>query len=194
MKIIPFLFLLVVINTKAKSQDVDIDKFYFKTTEIDFPKKILAPEKRTYTYTSLNSDTLDFNENEAIQLNGFKKTDKGVVEVMSMYGAGLHWDQQRTNVRADVSTKANFYSISVAAVCDGRIRLECKELDYKWYILDQFRRTYGTKEFATEAEAAREFNSLLKGWREDAKIAFKKFVVGAPITGLIMYLVMLQTI
>jgi hypothetical protein len=176
MRIAALILLPFIYCTHAQSQDVDIDKYYFKTNEIEFPKKTLPLEKRTYKYNSATTDGIDFNENNAIQLNGFKKDENGVVEVSSMYGGGLHWAEQKTNTRTDPNTKANFYSISIVAICDGRIKLECKEIDYKWYTLEQFRRTYGTKEFGTELEAKNEFNSLLKSWTDDSKLNFKKFV------------------
>lgn len=173
MKITTLLILVSILCLNVKSQDVDIDKFYFRTNEIEFPKKTLPLEKRTYKYISATTDGNDFNENNAIQLNGFRKEDNGVVEVSSMYGSGLHWVEQKTNVRNDASTKANFYSISIVAICDGRIKLECKELDYKWYTLEQFRKTYSTKEFASEQEAKNEFNLLIKSWTDDSKLDFK---------------------
>jgi hypothetical protein len=177
MRIAALILLSFITFINAKAQDVDIDKYFFKTKEIEFPKKTLPLDKRTYKFISASTDGIDFNEKNAIQLNGFKKVENGVVEVSSMYGAGLHWAEQKTNVRTDPNTKVNYYSISTVAICDGRIKLECKEIDYKWYTLEQFRRTYSTKEFATELEASKEFYALLKSWTEDSKVNFIKFVV-----------------
>lgn len=165
------------VGIAAGAQDVDLDKFYFKTQEILFPKNLLPAEKRTYKYTGHNIDTIDFNENNAIVLNGFKKDDNGTVEVISGYAFGLKWAEQKTNVRQDINTKANFYSISVVAVCSGRITVECKEIDFKHYDLSSFRKTYATKEFNSEREAQNEFALLQKSWRDDSKINFQKFVV-----------------
>lgn len=177
MKIIQLFLLAMLTLPKTKAQDTDLDKFYFKTQEMHFPKNNLPIEKRTYKYTGINGNGINFNENDAIKLGGFSKDSlNGVVEVRSAYTA-LHFDYQRTITRVDPATKITYYSVTISVKADGRILTECKEIDHKRYDLTQFLKSYTTAEFTTEKAALDEMNINLNSWMAEAKINFQKFVV-----------------
>jgi hypothetical protein len=73
MKFTQLFLLAMCLLPKIQAQDADLDKFYFKTQEIHFPKNYLPSEKRTYAFKGSNGDNVNFNENDAIKLGGFTK-------------------------------------------------------------------------------------------------------------------------
>ena len=134
-----------------------------------------------YFQRGINGDNINFNENDAIQLGGFKKESNGVVDVRSNYTA-LHYDYKPTNTRVDPNTKITYYSISISIKGDGRITTECKAIDHKRYDLTEFLKSYNTAEYTTEKAALDEMNLNLKSWMEDAKINFPNFIVSETVS------------
>jgi len=116
MRIITLLSITVLFAISVKAQDADLRKVVFVTQEVLFPKKAIPVEKRTYTYSGFNKDTIDFDENHAIKLNGFKRTDSGLFSIQSNYGGGLHWAGQETRSRVDIFTKVTYFSVFVSVI------------------------------------------------------------------------------
>lgn len=178
MKITPLFLLAMFILPGIHAQNIDFGKIYFNAQEIHFPKIAIPEEKRTYQYTGSNADTINFNENDAIQLDGFVKDNNGTVEVRSTYGP-LHFDYQRTNTRVDPGTKVTYYSISISVKADGRITTKCAMVNHKRYDLEQYLKSFTTSEFTSERAALDELAIDKKAWMAEAKAAFQKFVVTA---------------
>lgn len=174
-----FSFLLVLVLSIASfcfGQSADLDPYFFTTQSRLYPNQQIPAEKRTYEVRETNRTNVEFNLQNDVKVNGFTKSTTPFLTITVSFPFAMAMGDIVVESIADPNVaNGRLYTAKRAFSADGRVTLECKEIDYKHYDLTNYARAFNSKQYNNEKQARDEAQALSNEWLSTASTELKNF-------------------
>lgn len=161
------------------AQSADLDPYFFTTQSRLYPNQQIPAEKRTYEVHETNRTNVAFNLQNDVKVNGFTKSANAFLTVTVSFPFALAMGDIVVESITDPNVaNGKLYTAKRAFSADGRVTLECKEMDYKHYDLTNYARAFYSKQYNNEKQARDEAQSLSNDWLSTASTELRNFAAG----------------